>query len=285
MAERGRAPLPAPYESPWQLLGRDLRALAASARLKVLELRRRNASGDLPLPARWPRSLAPLFWPLVLAAVLALVVLLGSRVVIPRGAAPDATPPQAQAQARNQGAGPSAMPAEGTSGKKTDRDPRPHDEAVDIPQGLDAAGEAMDTRETLEVGEAGKAREAEEVQPLELPVEPSGAPAVDPAADPAALQAAAYAADLQAIDGAPVPEAAWLEAEPDPARAGLRLRLGAPYAALAQPSREQLAALWWERAQAEGYERLELVDRQGRRLGQSARLGSGMILLDPDLLP
>ncbi|MFY8149801.1 MAG: hypothetical protein ACOVNL_11390 [Prochlorococcaceae cyanobacterium] len=279
MAERGRAPLPAPYESPWQLLGRDLRALAASARLKVLELRRRNASGELPLPARWPRSLAPLFWPLVLAALLAVVVLLVSRVVIPRVDTPDATPPEAQTQARNQGSGTSAMPAEGTTDTKTALDLLPSEESPESTEGLDPAGEAPEARQ------APEAKEAEEVQPLELPAEPSTASAAAPAADPAAVLAAAYAADIQAIDGDQVPDGPWLEAEPDPARAGLRLRLGAPYAELPQPSREQLAALWWERAQAEGYERLELVDRQSRRLGQSARLGSGMILLDPDLLP
>ena len=69
--------LPAPYVSPWKDLARTLRALAADLRLRVQELWRRNREGDLSVPGFWPSDLAPLFWPLLLAASLALLVSAG----------------------------------------------------------------------------------------------------------------------------------------------------------------------------------------------------------------
>lgn len=68
--------LPAPYESPWGLLGRDLVAVAASLGLRLRELWRRNRQGDLSVPGFWPAALAPLFWPLLLALGLAVAVAL-----------------------------------------------------------------------------------------------------------------------------------------------------------------------------------------------------------------
>ena len=69
--------LPAPYVSPWKDLARNLRALWADLRLRVQELWRRNREGDLSVPGFWPSDLAPLFWPLLLAAFLALLVSAG----------------------------------------------------------------------------------------------------------------------------------------------------------------------------------------------------------------
>ena len=69
--------LPAPYVSPWKELARNLRALWADLRLRVQELWRRNRQGDLSVPGFWPTDLAPLFWPLLLAASLALLVSAG----------------------------------------------------------------------------------------------------------------------------------------------------------------------------------------------------------------
>ncbi len=68
--------LPAPYASPWGQLGDAARAVLASLRLKLRELWRRNGEGDLSVPGFWPQGLAPLFWPLVLAALLALTLAL-----------------------------------------------------------------------------------------------------------------------------------------------------------------------------------------------------------------
>jgi hypothetical protein len=72
-----RSDLPAPYASPWAQLAVALRAVLASLRLKLRELWRRNAAGDLSVPGFWPQGLAALFWPLLLAVLLALAVLLG----------------------------------------------------------------------------------------------------------------------------------------------------------------------------------------------------------------
>ena len=67
--------LPAPYQAPWVRLVADLRDLLASLQLKVWELWRRNAQGDLWRPSFWPQALAPLVWPLLLGLGLALPVL------------------------------------------------------------------------------------------------------------------------------------------------------------------------------------------------------------------
>jgi hypothetical protein len=74
--ERAGQDLPAPYESPWGLLRRDLIAVIASLRLRLQELWRRNREGDLSVPGVWPAALAPLFWPSLLALGLALAVAL-----------------------------------------------------------------------------------------------------------------------------------------------------------------------------------------------------------------
>ncbi|MBW4531408.1 MAG: hypothetical protein KME02_12060 [Aphanothece saxicola GSE-SYN-MK-01-06B] len=72
--------LPAPYASPWGQLGHAARAVLASLRLKLRELWRRNREGDLSVPGFWPQGLAPLFWPLLLATLLALSLALAGQV-------------------------------------------------------------------------------------------------------------------------------------------------------------------------------------------------------------
>ncbi|HYP04143.1 MAG TPA: hypothetical protein VER57_06285, partial [Cyanobium sp.] len=71
--------LPALYRNPWRLLARDLRAVAASLVLKARELWRRNGEGDLWRPPFWPMSLAALFWPALLMALVGMVLFLGLR--------------------------------------------------------------------------------------------------------------------------------------------------------------------------------------------------------------
>lgn len=66
--------LPATYRNPWQTLGENLQAVVADARLRARELWRRNGQGTLGRPSWWPADLAPLFWPLLLAAALALLL-------------------------------------------------------------------------------------------------------------------------------------------------------------------------------------------------------------------
>ena len=53
----------------------DLRAALASTVLKLRELARRNREGDLSVPGFWPQSLAGLFWPVLLALGLGVLVL------------------------------------------------------------------------------------------------------------------------------------------------------------------------------------------------------------------
>ena len=61
------------------------------------------------------------------------------------------------------------------------------------------------------------------------------------------------------------------------------LTMAPTYAGLATASRGRWAERWQQRARGLGYERLELVDGQGRLLARGALVGSGMILLDPGL--
>lgn len=89
--------LPAPYQDPWMLLGRDLRALLATARLRCWELARRNRQGDLAVPGFWPRGLRAWFWPLAL--VLALALLLALAVLLPHRSTPLVQSPPASGSA------------------------------------------------------------------------------------------------------------------------------------------------------------------------------------------
>lgn len=74
---------------------------------------------------------------------------------------------------------------------------------------------------------------------------------------------------------------AWVFAlEQRPAEGLLRLQLAGGFSALPLAERRNLAERWLERARELGYERFELVDPAGRLLARSARVGSGMILLD-----
>jgi hypothetical protein len=88
----GGRDLPAPYQDPWTRLGRDLRAVAASERLRLWRLARRNRQGDLPVPGFWPRGLRPWFWPLLLSLIL---VAAGALIALALSAPPSQRPPAA----------------------------------------------------------------------------------------------------------------------------------------------------------------------------------------------
>ena len=77
----------------------------------------------------------------------------------------------------------------------------------------------------------------------------------------------------------------WIRAiDPDPERGTLKLVLAAPFTALPEANQLQQAETWQTQAQSLGFDRLELMDRQGRPIGRQARVGSGMILLTPQHL-
>ncbi len=100
--------LPAPYESPWISLGRDLRAVGASLGLRLRELWRRQWQGDLPVPRGWPRRLTRLFWPLLLGL---LVALLSLPMVVAQWRAAGPVGPEAGAPSAPEAAAPSGPEA------------------------------------------------------------------------------------------------------------------------------------------------------------------------------
>lgn len=88
--------LPVVWRSPWRRLlddlGRDLPALAAFLGLRLRELLRRNFSGELSVPAFWPRGLIVWFWPLLLLLIVG-VLLLPPVLLLRHGSAPAEPPP------------------------------------------------------------------------------------------------------------------------------------------------------------------------------------------------
>lgn len=235
--------LPAPYANPWGRLAQALRAVLASLRLKLRELWRRNGEGDLSVPGFWPQGLAPLFWPLVLAALLALLLALAGQAW--RGLSQRGAPAGAPAASLIAPVTPS--PAAPT------RPPSP-DSAPALP-----APAASDPRSG----------------PVAAPI---AAPVADPEPPPV-LELDPLLALLAEDD----PEHLIASAHPEPAEGRLVLTMAPAYAGLAPASRGRWAERWQQRARGLGYERLELVDGQRRLLARGALVGSGMILLDPGL--
>ncbi len=256
-----RPPLPAPYRSPWRALAEDLRAAAASLRLGLWELWRRNGQGDLPRPAAWPRDLAPLFWPLLLALALVALLLLAAglgrapaAVAGPSGAAGD--PPQAGAVER----------------ERTEQGPVPR-----APDGIAAApmpSPALDSPAAPEVAAAPEA-----------PAAPGAAGDPAPAAPPpaASLPAAPLAEPdpLAALLASPAAAGLLRSASAEPARARLQLVLTEGFRSLPEGEQQRRAEAWQRLAQELGYEHLQLVDGDGALLGRGAVVGGGMILLSP----
>ncbi|MEB3332911.1 MAG: hypothetical protein VKI83_10520 [Synechococcaceae cyanobacterium] len=100
--------LPAPWQNPWHVLGRDLVAAVASLRLKARELIRRNGEGEFAALPFWPPALRALFWPLLLAGI----VLLPALVVLLLQLTPSAPAvPTAQAAPKTIPSPPSAAPS------------------------------------------------------------------------------------------------------------------------------------------------------------------------------
>ncbi len=234
-----RSDLPAPYASPWGRLALALRAVLASLRLKLRELWRRNGEGDLSVPGFWPQGLAPLFWPLLLAALLALLLALAGQAW--RGLSQRAAP----------AGGPMA--------------------AVEAP---------APTAPTASVSAPTASAPAPVAPPAGPPATSlpgtATAPATEP--EPPPVLELDPLLDLLAEDD---PEHLIASAHPEPAEGRLVLTMAPAYASLASASRGRWAERWQERARGLGYERLELVDGQGRLLARGALVGSGMILLDP----
>ena len=252
---QGGAPLPVPYENPWGLLVRDFQAVAASLRLQARALWRRNRQGDLRRPRFWPADLAPLFWPLALALAVGLISLLvvgGAKVLAPgsAGAGPAEVSPGAVVA-------PAAEVIPATT-KSSNLDP-----------------------ESLEVASA-EPMSSEPIAAAPTPAEPKAAEETLSAEN---LAAESPGPDPLEVAMAQVDPGHWIRAiDLDPERGALRLVLAAPFTALPEAQQLQQAETWQTQAQALGFDRLELTDRQGRPIGRQARVGSGMILLTPQHL-
>ena len=248
----GGSNLPAPYRSPWNLLAQDLRAALADLRLRLQEGWRRNGEGSLWSPPWWPRDLAPLFWPLLLALALASLLAaglaLGSLLARP---APPAPAPEAAASE----AAPEAVPAH--------------------PLGLQA-----------ETGSEPTVL-APPLPPPPIPPAPEPAPASRPA-KPSSADVAAGASRPTPSAAAPDPLVELLQAadaqglvlqasgQPDAGLVVLELAPG--FLTLPVAERQRRAEHWQQLASSLGYEHLELRDRRAGLLGRDALVGAGMIL-------
>ena len=256
---QGGAPLPVPYENPWGWLARDGRAVVASLRLQARELWRRNRQGDLRRPGFWPADLAPLFWPLALALAGGLLVLLvvgGAKLFAP---GPAGVGP---VEVSRGGVAPAAEVRPATLESETLVSPTLNPEALE-PEPLNPEALEVAAAEPM----AAERLAAEESLAAESPA------AENPGPDP-----------LEAAMGE-VDPGHWIRAiAADPERGTLQLVLAAPFTALPEAQQLQQAETWQTQAQALGFDRLELTDRQGRPIGRQARVGSGMILLTPQHL-
>ena len=291
--------LPAPYQDPWRRLADDLRAVAASLRLRIWELWRRNRQGELRVPGFWPAELAPLFWPGLLALALALLLILGlglapllaGPAAVGGGDEPAGGAGEVAASAPGAGSGiaapgrdpGAAHPSASIEGMRTTPAapvpaalaPLPSPQTViELPP---PAPNAQKTAPSAQEQRSG--RPPAPAVPSQTPV--SGEPLApaasslqeaepQPPSDP--LGQALAASDTEG----------WIAGiDPDPARAALRLELRSGWGLLPLRRRQANAEAWQQQAVACGYERLTLVDPQGRLLGRSALVGSGMILLNP----
>ncbi len=262
--------LPAPYRNPWSALAEALRAVLADQRLALQRLWRRNREGDLSVPGFWPRDLAPLFWPLLLALALALVLGLGSRLLgalrpLQTAQAPPpagtAAPAERRPLPRNQ------APARADATAPAAARPAP---ALETPAALPVRGpDAADSRR--EPAAAGQ----EKSDPARRDTDAT-------AADDAATTAPGLRLDplLELLSQGEDADLL-LAARPDPAGSRLSLTLSEVAEALPQAELLAWAQRLQQRARQEGYERLELRDHQGRLRGRDALVGSGMILLAP----
>ena len=234
--------LPSPYVSPWKDQARILRALWADLGLRARELWRRNREGDLSVPAFWPKDLAPLFWPLLLALSLALLASAGVQLNALRPSV-DSEAPQSSSQADAP-----PIPSEVTL-------PKPFQAAPALPTPV----RELPASETQPFNEPDPALVTEEPQtPVALLLDPL--------------------LDLF-LDGS-APEGVLDEARPEPADNRLVLRVTGAWWQLAESERLDLAQTWQERSLRLGYSELRLVNGNDRLLARSARVGNGMILFN-----
>jgi len=244
--------LPVPYRSPWKRLGADLEAVGADLVLRARELWRRNGEGSLWRPPFWPRSAAAAFWPLVLAAVLVLAVL-----VVGRGFRRAPPPPVPAAEVER--TGPIAETAPPFEPEEPSLPPPSIATPTFATPNVTAEGEPAPA--TLAVPEP----DLEPGPDLEALALPSPEPGPEEA--------------LRAAFAAPDAPGVIVALRPDAATAVLQLEVGEGFARLEPRRRRKLAEDWAVRAAERGYERLEVVDGRGRLWARPAAVGGGLVVL------
>lgn len=137
------------------------------------------------------------------------------------------------------------------------------------------------------VSQAGQRREPKSLQPAGQPqtlpetVSPSPPPAQPQPSPEPPLELDPLLALLTENEA----QSCIASAHPDPQASRLDLGIAPAYQALPHERRQQLADHWLEQTRGLGYEWLRLLDGNGTVLGQAARVGTGMVLLEPTLQP
>ena len=241
----GPSDLPASYRNPWLTLGESVQAVLADTRLRTQELWRRNGEGDIWRPGWWPRDVAPLFWPLLLALVLTLLVALGMVGNLALQRSSMATPAVDQ-----RAEPPFAAQTSAATPTRVD-EPRP-----EFPPESEVDSEPLPSQPSTPQST------------LEVPVEPALEPTVQLSVDPLA----------ELLER---PEAAGLliRATPTPDQLTLVLQVSSAFEGLPVSSQQRNADLWQQWALDLGFDHLELRDSRSGLLGRDALVGSGMIVL------
>jgi hypothetical protein len=235
--------LPATYRNPWSTLGENLEAVAADSRLRLQELVRRNGQGTLWRPGWWPVDLAPLFWPLVLALSLELLLWLGFQgaAAIGRFNTPSNTP-----------SGASSSPA------SLEVEAPPIGPAPELAEAEPAAAQLAETEPERLADEAPASPQEQPLTTLEEP-----------------LDALAELVQRPGADGL------LINALPSEDQLTLVLQVAAGFAALPTADQQRYAEQWQLWAADLGYDHVELRDSRAGLLARDALVGAGMIVLNP----
>ena len=290
----GGSNLPAPYRNPWRSLAEALSAVAADSRLRLQELWRRNGEGDLRRPGWWPRDLAPLFWPLLLAAALALLAA-GFSLALPRiqQLRAPAPSPSAASEPRSESPADNGPALNGTAGNGSDRNGpatgRPSEQPVASGVAPAVRASAPDAENTT-VERPGERRPASEAtrrpQPgsesrSALDAQPGSERVPDAVSEPV-LEPEPESAQLDPLVELlerPGSDGLLRAAEGQPQRGTLQLQVRPAFKRLQRADQQRHAELWQAWAQELGYDHLELRDGLGALLARDALVGSGMIVL------
>ena len=252
--------LPASYRSPWQTLGENLQAVVADTRLRGRELWRRNGQGTLWRPSWWPADLAPLFWPVLLALALALLVALISAGWL-------ALRPRAGDVALESTKQPSSAPAEVATSLQPPGESLPEAPSLAVPE-VSAEGETNSAPAAKAPDPSVADQELEPDLPEVLvPPEPT---LVDP---------------LDALLQRPEAEGLLIGARVLPDQVSLVLDVAPGFANLSAAERQRCAEQWQQWAIELGYDHLELRDSRSGLLARDALVGSGMIVLSEQPRP